>query len=559
MSETTSAMAAPADAADDLVIPLRSWMDIEAKKTPLNPRGSSNNSNRHTCSKESILRKATVAFGIAELLLRSDNNNNGGANQDMLQFDNFAVHVSKKSPPERPHQPWDDIKGMSMKCPRLALSIEEPAYLSCLMEPEEKQGQLGRYLEVEEILTSIVPQEEESSVKTAAAATTGEAAEDNERKRDHRCYYYMVAKLLYELFAHEKCPEEETEEPTPKRAKSSHDLSPYGKREMGLDKAEQPFQIPSIIRMQQLGIPSLLCLMTENLFGAALRGDDGQSSDDAYKSLRDVAEDLHLLLLDPDRFLFNTEQMNLQYRKEKLYGRDKEETLITDAFCRVSGGKSEAFFIGGFSGCGKSMLVNTLRARVNVVGGYVIKHKFDDLSQERSLAGVISALDQLCLMLKGRNTPPQIAVLAKKLRDEFGADIALLARIVKNVKVLSPDFVGPTTEEEAGAGGGDAMDVRSVGFTLSRFMKLVSSPKHPVMVSHLRSAKFCLPFHSERGESHAHVFRDAFSSFWTICSGPMTQHLAWFTRSYPIQWEVACFLLVRIGITKFIQTMLCST
>ncbi len=157
-----STMAAPADADDDLVITLRSWMDIEAKKTPLNPRNSPNNSNRNTCSKESILRKATVAFGIAELLLRSDNNNNNGADQHILLFDNFDVHVSKKSPPERPHQPWDDIKGVTMKCPRLTLSIEEPAYLSCLMEPEEKQGQLGRYLEVEEMLTSAVPQKKKN-------------------------------------------------------------------------------------------------------------------------------------------------------------------------------------------------------------------------------------------------------------------------------------------------------------------------------------------------------------------------------------------------------------
>ncbi len=536
-NETTDDTAVPADAADDLVIPLRSWMDMEAKKTPLDPRPNYN-SNRNTCSKESIIRKTTVAFGIAELLLRSDNINNDGADLDILQLDNFAVHVKKISPSERPHQPWDDMKGVSMTCPRLALSIEEPAYLSCLMEPEEKQGQLGRYLEVEEMLTSTVPQEEDSSVRTAAAAKAREDAEDEERKSDYRCYYYMVAKLLYELFAHEAFPEDSslskgvtasTEEPEPKRAKSSHILSPSpcAKSEMGsLDKAEQPFQIPTIARMQRLGVPALLCLMTEHLLEAALRGDGGQSSDDAYKSLRDVAEDLHLLLLDPDRFLFNTEQMKLQYRKEKLYGRDKEETLITDAFCRVSRGKSEAFFIGGFSGCGKSMLVNTLRARVNVVGGYVIKHKFDDLSQERSLSGVISALDQLCLMLKGRNTPPQIALLAKKLRDEFGADIALLARIVKNVKVLSPEFVGPAAEEEAGAGGGDTMDARSVGFTLSRFMRLVSSQKHPVMVSHLRLAKLLYSLFSSERKTLTHLFFVMrFSSSSTTYSGLIAPHL----------------------------------
>eukprot|EP00985_Skeletonema_marinoi_P010855 scaffold5091_cov165-Skeletonema_marinoi.AAC.1 len=480
-------MAAAPAVVGDLIIPLRSWMDIEAKKTPLTDDPKSSPNHKKTCSKESIIRKATVAYGIVELLMRSDTNNNVEAlDEDVVQIDNFAVHVSKKSSRQR-HQLWDDIKGVSMIYPALALSIEEPAYLSCLMAPEEKQGQLGRCLEVEEMMTSEVPPPENSPVRTAVAAAA-ESDDTESRTTDHRCYY-LVAKVLYELFVNEIFPEDcslaegvstvtaaATEEPAPKRAKSSFPQS--------LDKADLPFQRPSIVRMQQLGIPASLCLMTDNLLESALRGDNGQSSDDAYKSLRDVAEDLHLLLLDPDRFVFDnevqsTENMKLRYRKEKLYGRDKEESLITDAFCRVSRGKSEAFFIGGFSGCGKSMLVNTLRARVNVVGGYVIKHKFDALSQERSLSGVISAGNQLCLVLKDRNTPPKIALLANKLRDEFGADIGLLARIVKNVKVLSPEFVSPAAAEEAG--GGDKMNARSVGFTLSRFMRLVSSPKHPVM------------------------------------------------------------------------------
>mgnify|MGYP000706836582 CR=1 FL=1 len=80
--------------------------------------------------------------------------------------------------------------------------------------------------------------------------------------------------------------------------------------------------------------------------------------------------------------------MQLRYRRDKLYGRDKQETLITDAFCRVSRGKSEAFFIGGFSGCGKTMLVNTLRARVNCVGGYVIQYKFDALLSQEAFRGL---------------------------------------------------------------------------------------------------------------------------------------------------------------------------
>ncbi len=511
--------AAAAAAADDnigdaILVPLRNWMYTEAKKAMFtDPRDEFGPNSSMMCSKESIIRKTTIAYGILELLmLRFSNNEKEGTTpveEDIIRIDNFAVYVSKKSSQQQQQQPWDDIKGVSMLSHGLSLTIEEPAYLSCLLEPEEKHGQLGRYLEVEQMMTTSAVLQKESSTEAGSADKGADRGnvEAKEGRFNQHCYY-LIAKLLYELFAHEVFPEDyaplaggatttsttaaSTTEPAQKKAKT-HDVSSrkslmLSRAKGDFEKAETPFQIPPIVRLQKLGIPASLCLMTQNLLESALlRGDDdGQSSsDDAYKSLKDVVKDLHLLLLDPDRFLFDnevqsTEHMQLLYRKEKLYGRDKEETLITDAFCRVSRGKSEAFFIGGFSGCGKTMLVNSLRDRVNVVGGYVITHKFDAVSQERSLSGVITAVNQICLMPQARSTPKKLAALAKKLRDEFGADIVLLARILRNLSVLSPEFISPTAEEE---GGVDTMNARSVGYTLSRFVRLVSSPKHPIMVS----------------------------------------------------------------------------
>jgi len=297
------------------------------------------------------------------------------------------------------------------------------------------------------------------------------------------------------LFAHEPFPDDalvadaaaSTSEPAQKRAKS-HDISSrkhlmLSRAKGDFDRADAPFQIPCIVRMQNLGIPASICLMTQNLLEGALRGTGGQS-DDAHDSLRVVGEDLHLLLLDPDRFLFdnknqNTDNLKLLYRRGKLYGRDKEETLITDAFCRVTRGKSEASFIGGFSGSGKSMLVNSLTDSVKCVGGYVIKHKFDAMSQEKPLSGVISAFNQICQMIKDREKPE----IAKRLLNEFGVELSLLVRLLPNVSVLFPEFVSPAVEVEAG----DTMNTRSVCFTLLRFVRVVSSPRHPIMVSFVLS------------------------------------------------------------------------
>ena len=93
-------------------------------------------------------------------------------------------------------------------------------------------------------------------------------------------------------------------------------------------------------------------------------------------------------------------------------------------------------------------------------------------------------MNQLCLMIKRRLNSKSLTALSKKLKNAFGADIGLLARMLPNVCVLSPEFSSLTGEVED-ENTSDKMNVRSVSFTLLRFIRLVSSPKRPIMVSML--------------------------------------------------------------------------
>ena len=139
------------------------------------------------------------------------------------------------------------------------------------------------------------------------------------------------------------------------------------------------------------------------------------------------------------------------------------------------------------------MLVDTLRVNVKNVGGYVIKHKFDAMSQDRPLSGIISALNQLCLMIKKRLSPRRLTALSEKLKDDFGDDIDLLARMLPNICLLSPEGGNPSVGAED-EDTSDKMNPRSVSFTLLRFVRLVSSPRNPIMVSNsFINLMICLP------------------------------------------------------------------
>lgn len=547
------------------MVPLRSWIETEAKRRPPPPGGSrsngNNSNNNNSCIKESIIRRTTIAFGIVELLKRRVNINDNKSNirsssssnnnpetttiqqlEEEIQLDNFTISVTTE--PTHHQRPWDDIHGVAMISSGMLVTIEEPSYLSCLLIGEEcEAAQMGRYLEVELISLQNNGRTTNTSVAESAGATKL-PAEANDRNHDNgeteeiikNRRHYLFARLFYELFVHEQFPDEvdndvvlnnnnnkrrsvgsdgtlssnnegtkATTSSSPKRAKKSLMLSrakgdfDHNSNRSGSTSPccsiSTSIQLPAISRMKALGIPASICLMTQNLLECASfvennvadtadADSDGQAVvNNAYPSFDVLSKDLHLLLLDPHRFLFdkehNNENKQLCYRKDKLYGRDKEETLITDAFCRVSRGKSEAFFIGGYSGSGKSKLVENLRERVDAVGGYYLKHKFD--SEGRPLYGIISACNQLCLMIKERNTPKDVAETATKLRDEFGGDFGLLIRLLPNVGVLYPDSIDPMGAEKEG--DKSETNVRSVCFLMLRFVRVVSSPSRPVMVS----------------------------------------------------------------------------
>lgn len=162
------------------------------------------------------------------------------------------------------------------------------------------------------------------------------------------------------------------------------------------------------------GCPSSVCRLVHNLF------DCGWCSafrhDDTYPSLEVVIGDLVLLLKDPAIILFEQydqlQQLQqkqppggrtLFFRHYKLYGRIVDATAITNSFCRVaSTGHCEAFLDGGFSGSGKTRLVESVFGSVNVAGGCVVSKKFDKITTQSPSSLVISAFNELCSILSAR-------------------------------------------------------------------------------------------------------------------------------------------------------------
>lgn len=118
-----------------------------------------------------------------------------------------------------------------------------------------------------------------------------------------------------------------------------------------------------------------------------------------YQSSIGVLCDIEAMLHTPDKILTPDRESKLLSERlhlpNKLYGREKETRLLKDAFTRVSQGPSEVILIAGYSGIGKSSLVEGIRQSVLISDGLYLSGKFDQYQRDVPYRAIQQALSQL--------------------------------------------------------------------------------------------------------------------------------------------------------------------
>ncbi len=80
---------------------------------------------------------------------------------------------------------------------------------------------------------------------------------------------------------------------------------------------------------------------------------------------------------------------------EKLYGREAEVQALLAAFERVSAGSAEMMLVTGFSGIGKTAVVNEVHKPIVRQRGYFIKGKFDQFQRNLPFSAFVQAFRDL--------------------------------------------------------------------------------------------------------------------------------------------------------------------
>jgi len=159
---------------------------------------------------------------------------------------------------------------------------------------------------------------------------------------------------------------------------------------------------------------------------------------------------------------------------QKLYGRDNEVTQLLTAFERVSQGQSEIILVSGYSGIGKSSLINEVHKPIVRQRGYFIEGKFDQFKRNIPYAALIQALEDLIQQLLSES-PEKLAYWHKAIQAALGESGQIIIDVIPDLeKIIGKQ--PPVTEI------GAAESQNRFNRLFQQFIQVFAQKSHPLVL-----------------------------------------------------------------------------
>ena len=159
---------------------------------------------------------------------------------------------------------------------------------------------------------------------------------------------------------------------------------------------------------------------------------------------------------------------------EKLYGRETEVQTLLDAFERVADGSSEMMLVAGFSGIGKTAVVNEVHKPIVRQRGYFIKGKFDQFNRNIPLFAFVQALRDLMEQLLSESDK-QLAQWRTKILKAVGTNGQVLIEVIPELeRILEKQ---PPAPELSGTAAQNRFNL-----LFKKFIQVLTTPEHPLVI-----------------------------------------------------------------------------
>jgi PAS domain S-box-containing protein len=205
-----------------------------------------------------------------------------------------------------------------------------------------------------------------------------------------------------------------------------------------------------------------------------------KNAEERYQTAAGVEADLRRCLAEwesngrIDPFPLGTEDGSDRLRiPEKLYGREREIDTLLAAFDRVvAQDAAELVLVSGYSGVGKSSVVNELHKVLVPPRGLFASGKFDQYKRDIPYATLAQAFQRLVHMLLGKSEA-ELGFWRETLREALGPNGALIINLVPELELIvgkQPPVADLSPQETQ----------KRFQTVVRKFVSVFARPEHPL-------------------------------------------------------------------------------
>ncbi|WP_449416247.1 trifunctional serine/threonine-protein kinase/ATP-binding protein/sensor histidine kinase [Phormidium nigroviride] len=220
-------------------------------------------------------------------------------------------------------------------------------------------------------------------------------------------------------------------------------------------------------------IPPFLSLIVSKLLA--------KNAEDRYQSAFGLKHDLEICQSQWQETgtisTFEIGQRDLTNRfliPEKLYGREQEVNTLLNAFERVSQGSTEMMLVAGFSGIGKTVVVNEVHKPIVRQRGYFIKGKYDQFQRNIPFSAFVQAFRNLMGQLLSESDA-QLQTWKTKILSVVGDNGQVLIEVIPELERI----IGtqPAAPELSGSSAQNRFNL-----LMQKFVQVFTTAEHPLAI-----------------------------------------------------------------------------
>ena len=159
---------------------------------------------------------------------------------------------------------------------------------------------------------------------------------------------------------------------------------------------------------------------------------------------------------------------------EKLYGRETEVQTLLEAFERVAEGVSELMLVAGFSGIGKTAVVNEVHKPIVRQRGYFIKGKFDQFNRNIPFSAFVQAFRDLMGQLLSESDA-QLQVWKSQILAALGDNGQVIIEVIPELERIIGQQ--PPAPELSGTAAQNRFNL-----LFQKFIQVFTTPEHPLVM-----------------------------------------------------------------------------